>query len=109
MASGGSGFDAVGRRLLAHMEADFGFLRGCWGIEERLDFAPNSAEGGVVLKKSGVNLGEAFKDIGLSHEEFALFHEGANNENAHAGGLGAFKKIGGHEGPVLGESEGCNL
>jgi len=91
------------------MEADFGFFwRGRWS-EQGLDFTPNRAKGGVVLEKSGVNFGEAFQDIGLSHEEFALFHEGANNENAHAGGLGAFKKIGSHEGPVLSECEGGNL
>ena len=84
------------------IETDFA-ARGIGRGHELADGIEDDAEMGVVVLLQGGD----FAGEGLDRKRHpAQFHEGADHGDAHGFGLFAVEYIGGHDGPVLGESIG---
>ena len=84
-----AGCDAVFGRILADMEADFGFVRrGSW-LEQGSDFAPDRKEGLVMAEELVVDFGEALEDFRLAQKQFTLSPKCSDDIDAHLHGLRA--------------------
>ena len=57
--------------------------------QKGLEFAPDVAQGLVVVEQAGIDLGESFEDVGVSEDELSLEDEGADDKDAHLDGGGA--------------------
>ncbi len=71
------------------MEADLGFGLDGRRSQQGLEFAPDVAQGLVVVEQAGIDLGESFEDIGVGEDELTLEDEGADDKDAHLDGGGA--------------------
>ncbi len=58
-----------------------------------------------MFQKSGIYFRESFEDIGLSHQNFALFDKGPDDKNAHSCGFGTFQNIRCHESAMFGKGK----
>ena len=88
------------------VEAYFACGRSGRRGKQRLDFLPDDLEGTVVFEEGLINLCEPLEDISVGQDVLAHLHEGSDDKDAHADGLGTVQDGGRHDGTVLGEDVG---